>query len=224
MDQKHIVKSYDTELYKLRSAIAEMGAASVSQLSLALQALLNLNRGAAKEVVSRDEEVDRLQAAVDELTVLMLAKRQPLAQDLRVIFTGQRIAASLERISDYATNIARHALAIEEQMTNMPMEMLKAMGDTAQDMLKSILEAYRDVDVDKALEIWHRDDEMDRLYRELLEKLPELMQRCTENVQICSRLLFVVRCYERIGDHITNIAESVYYIGTGNFYPDRLHS
>lgn len=218
---KHTVKSYDQEFNQLKSLVQEMGKATYQQLSRAVEALVAGNLELAARVVESDEEINRMQAAVDELTVRMLAKRQPMAFDLRVIYAGQKIAANLERIADYSANIARYARTLNRHTLDYNLSAIERMGDTALVMLESVLAAYDARDADLAVTVWHQDDEMDAAYTQVLEDLRRIMAENPGQIQAGTNLLFIARCAERTGDLITNIAESVYYIAEGKPYRGR---
>jgi phosphate transport system protein len=212
MDKKHIVKSYDAEIDLLRSKITEMAVMAKEQLQRASEALLNRDGTLAKDVIRGDSDVNQLQTEVDNLAVQMLAKRQPLALDLRYIVSGLKIAADLERIADYAANIAKNILRLNHAALDTPVRSVIRMTELAGKMLKDVMEAYQNSDDEKAVDVWHRDDEINRIYTELLSQLREYMSQDSENTKAFTALLFTARCCERIGDHITNVAESVYYI------------
>ncbi|WP_373501250.1 phosphate signaling complex protein PhoU [Desulfococcus sp.] len=216
--EKHTVKSYDDELKHLKSLINNMGEATLRQLSQAFEALVARNIELAMKVIESGDDVDRMQAAVDELTVRMLGKRQPMGIDLRVIFSGQKIAANLERIGDYAENIARHTEALNLHSPNLQLASVEKMGEIAVHMLSSVMSSHNAEDTDLAVKVWHQDDEMDAAYTRLLDELRHAMMENPGNIQAGTNVLLIGRCAERIGDLVTNIAESVYYIAHGKTY------
>jgi phosphate transport system protein len=218
MSSKHIVRTYDQELDELKSKVLAMGKESETQLAQAVEALVERNDILAKSIVKSDTVVNQLQSDVDKLTVLILAKRQPMASDLRHIVSGLKIAADLERIADYAANIAQHVIDLSHIKLDRPIRSIQKMADAGLAMLKDVVDAYHDLDAQKAIAVWHRDDEVDSIYIDLLALLRNLMTDNSDSVKACTTLLFVARCCERIGDHITNIAESIHYIVKADVY------
>jgi phosphate transport system protein len=148
----------------------------------------------------------------------MLALRQPMALDLRNILAAQKIAADFERIADYAANIAKDVVDSTDLLLESPVKSIVQMAETARQMLGDVLDAYQELDVKKAVEVWHRDEEIDKTYFGLLTKLRTLMIEDSKNINASTRLLFVGRCCERIGDHITNVAENVDFIVSGKMH------
>lgn len=218
MPGKHIVKSFDRDMDRLKEKLLEMGAAAGSQLSMTMETIATQDQGMARVIVAGDKKVNALQHEVDQLTVSLLALRQPMAFDLRVVIAGLKIAGDLERIADYSANIARHIFSLEALPSNRHIEAIRKMTATAHAMLEDVLDAFDRLDLAQANAVWHRDDEIDHTYRKLLTQLRTFMTEEPENVGACTSLLFVARCCERIGDHITNIAESVHYIVEGKPY------
>ncbi|MFP4516922.1 MAG: phosphate signaling complex protein PhoU [Desulfovibrionales bacterium] len=215
MQKKHLVKSYDQELARLSEKIVELGREAELQLSKAVKALEKENVELAQLVVDGDTVLNDLQAEVDSLTVDILAKRQPMALDLRNVISCQKIAAELERIADYASNISRHIISAEGACLGRSLEQTLRMGDLTQTMLADIIAAYIDMDADKAVQTWRNDDAVDQVFADLLTQLHECMVQNSDQIKSCTTMLFIGRCFERIGDHITNIAESIHYIVTG---------
>jgi phosphate transport system protein len=215
MPREHIVKSYDEEFDELKAKIAEMGDQTGLQLDRALSALIKRDMAMAEEVIKRDTRIDQLQFDIDDLTVRMLARRQPMALDLRIIVSGLKISADLERIADYAANIARHVSDLSSISLIKPIESIIEMAKVAQGMLKDSLESFRDENPKKATAAWHRDKDINTAYADLLAQLNDYIREDAENVKSYTGLIFVARCCERIGDHIKNIAESIYYIEYG---------
>ena len=218
MSSKLIVRTYDQELDELKSKVLKRGKESKAQLAQAVEALVERNDILAKIIVKSDTVVNQLQSDVDNLTVLILAKRQPMASDLRHIVSGLKIAADLERIADYAANIAQHVIDLNHIKLDRPIRSIQKMADTGLAMLKDVVDPYQDLDAQKAIAVWHRDDEIDTIFIDSLALLRNLMTDNSDNVKACTTLLFVARCCERIGDHITNIAESIHYIVKADVY------
>jgi phosphate transport system protein len=216
----HTVRSYEKELGMLSEHVSEMAEAAEAQLVQAIQALSARDTGLAEKVIGQDERVNAIQAAVDDLTVRMLAKRQPVASDLRVIVSSQKIAADLERIADYAANIAKNTIALTRIDGDMPTVEIQKMGACALEMLRGVRNAYSAPDLDAAVAAWKSDERINALFTELILHLRDLMGRDPENIQGGTILLFAGRCCERIGDHIKNVAEQVCYMLTGKALPD----
>lgn len=218
MPKDHTVKSYRDELALLKSKIVAMGEDTEAQLSQALKALSDQDIALSKEIVNNDSDVNTLYNEIDNLTVRLLALRQPMAVDLRTIIAGLKIAGDLERIADYAANIAKHVPNLTEISFDLPLKSINRMAEIARNMLRDIISAYSNTDIRTAVDVWHRDDDIDRIYAELLAQLRHYMMQDSKNVDPYTNLLFVARCCERIGDHITNIAENVHFIEYGESY------
>lgn len=212
MPKKHTVRSYDQELDLLKSKISEMGKVAEEQLSNAIEALITKDNQLAVNVIYSDSRVNDLQNAVDRLTVRMLAVRQPMGSDLRHIISALKIAAELERIADYAANIAKNGMYLDHVYLEKPVRFIIHMAELAIQMLKDVIGAYLEIDVPMAIEVWHRDDEINQIYADLITQLRSYMKADSDNIDTYTSLIFTARCCERIGDHIKNVAEGVYYI------------
>lgn len=219
MATKHIVKSYDEDLDLLKSKLSEMGKEAQDQISKAIKALLNHDDGLADVIIVSDEKVNFLQQEAEELGVQILATRQPLAQDLRYVISGLKMASELERIADYAANIARHIADLDRQLgLEQPIASIKEMVELAKGMLTDVMNGFTHGDVRKAIAAWHRDENIDHIYAALLSDLRTSMSEDSDSIRSYTGLVFIARCCERIGDHITNIAENVHYIKHGKTY------
>lgn len=219
MPTKHIVKSYDEDLNLLKSKLSEMGKEAADQISQAGRALLNRDGGLADVIIVCDEKVNILQQEVEDFGIQILATRQPLAQDLRSVIAGLKMASELERIADYAANIARHIADLDLHLDiDQPVAAILDMAGSTKQMLADIMDAFAKVDVQRAIEVWHRDEDIDHIYAELLSDLRTRMSEDSDNIRSYTSLIFIARCCERIGDHITNIAENVHYIEYGKTY------
>jgi phosphate transport system protein len=212
MPTQHTVKSYDQELNLLARRITEMGGLVETQISAAVDALVQRNTELADEVIRRDDDVDRLEEEIDQLAIRILATRQPVAVDLRLIVMALKISNDLERIGDYAVNMARRCYQLVEQPAVRPLHTIPRMAQIAQAMVKDVLDAYGERDVTKAIAVWHRDDEVDDLYTSLFRELLTYMLEDPRNISACTHLLFIAKNIERIGDHATNIAEKIHYM------------
>ena len=218
MSSKHIVRSYDEELALLKASVLEMGKLSLQQLSRALETVISRDGSAAEAIMKDDAPINALQEAIDQLTLLMLAKRQPMALDLRMIVSGLRMASDLERIGDYSANIARHSMELNSLDLQKPVEAIIRMVEIAKTMLSDVMIAYEKNDPELARKVWHKDEGIDTEYAGLLSDLRESMTGEAEHAKPFTALLFVARCCERIGDHIQNLSENVYFIILGETY------
>jgi phosphate transport system protein len=214
---EHTVKSYDQELQFLDRRIAEMGGLAERLLAQGFDALARRDPKLAEAAVASDKAIDALEVELQEHSILMIARRQPMADDLRHIMTVLKIAGDLERIGDLAKNIAKRALAIWGEPHPKPlMTGLKHMLELAQRQIKDALDAYAERDADKALAVWRHDERIDAMYNSLFRELLTYMMEDPRNIGLCTHLLFGAKNLERIGDHTTNIAENVYYLLHGS--------
>jgi phosphate transport system protein len=212
---EHIVKSFEQELKRLRVLITEMGGMVENEVDLACQAVLEQDNIAAGRAVEADPKVDAVEREVEQFVIRLLALRQPLAQDLRLIVAALKITAGLERIGDYAANVAKRSIVLEQ--FNMPFSLtgLAHMSQLVQQNIKSVVDAFGESDTDKALLVWRSDAMIDDIYNALFRELVTYMMEDPRNITPCTHLLFIAKNLERIGDHATNIAETIYYAVTG---------
>jgi phosphate transport system protein len=215
MASEHIIKPYDEELRRLSGAITEMGGLAESQLAAAIDAVIKRDSDLAADVVETDARVDQLEHEVGQLVVRLLALRQPMARDLRDILAALKIASDLERICDYAANVAKRSIALNQTPPVRPVYALPRMARLAQALTKDVLDAYVARDADKALIVWARDEELDEMYSGLFRELLTYMMEDARNITASTHLLFMAKNIERIGDHATNIAETVYFLVHG---------
>lgn len=212
----HTVTAYDEELQTLARYIAEMGGIAEGMIVDALHALLRADAILARKVIADDKDLDKLQRQVEEDAFLTIAKRQPMASDLREIIAALRISNDLERCGDLAKNIAKRAIAIEGMV--QPSKLIHGiehMAELAQAQLTKVLNAYVAGDVDEAELVWQNDNEIDAMYTSLFRELLTYMMEDPRNISFCTHLLFCAKNVERIGDHATNIAETVIFKVTG---------
>ena len=216
----HTVKAYDNELEVLGRKIAEMGGIAEQMLSNAMDALASLDSDLARTTVAMDVRLDVLQRDVEEHAIMTIAKRQPLAADVREIVAAIRISGDLERVGDLAKNIAKRALKLSGE-TRLPRAIvgLKSMHEAAAMLLKDALDAYALRDVERARMVWTHDVELDALEDSVFRDLLTFMMEDPRNISFCAHLLFCSKNIERIGDHSTNIAETVVYLVTGETLP-----
>jgi phosphate transport system protein len=211
----HIVKSYDQDINSLKTMLAEMGGLAEEQLHNAITALTKRDVILADQVIARDDKLDELERQIEEKAILTIAKRQPMALDLREIMVAIRVAADIERIGDLAKNTAKRTHAISEPLPRRLSPGLTRMGQMAQAQLKDILDAYSHMDDVKALSVWRADEDLDALYNSIFRELLTYMMEDPRNIGLCTHLLFGAKNLERIGDHTTNIAENTYYLVHG---------
>lgn len=212
----HTVAAFDQELKELQRTIAEMGGLAEKMQSDAIDALAKQDIRLAQKIIAADPTLDRLQREVEEKAILTIARRQPMAVDLRDVIATIRIANDLERVGDLVKNIAKRILAMEGQFP--PQKLLAGIGNMslmALNQFKSVIDAYTQRDAQAALAVWQRDGEIDNLYTSLFRELLTYMMEDPRNISFCTHLLFGAKNVERIGDHATNIAETVYYLVTG---------
>jgi phosphate transport system protein len=215
MPAEHIIKSYDEELGRLNRTIVEMGGLAESQLASAIEAVAKRDSALAAQVVAGDAQVDDLERELDNLAIRLLALRQPMARDLREIFAALKIGSDLERICDYAANVAKRSIALAQTPPIQPVHALPRMGTLALALIKDVIDAYVEKDADKALEVWRRDEELDEMYSSLFREFLTYMMEDPRNIGAYTHLLFMAKNIERIGDHATNIAEDLYYLVHG---------
>ncbi len=208
----HILKAYDQDLDQLKAMLSQMGGLAEEQLNKSMEALMKNDTRLADIVIQDDEKIDAMEIAIEEKAVLTIAKRQPLARDLRNIMVAIRIASDLERIGDLAKNVAKRSHAISETLPRRLAVGLERMGKLSQAQLKLVLDAFAANDVDKAMEVWRHDEDIDALYNSIFRELLTYMMEDPRMIGVCTHLLFATKNIERIGDHATNIAENIYYL------------
>lgn len=219
----HTVTAFDDDLNLLVAKISEMGGNAESMVARSVNALLSVDKGLAQSVIADDKILDSLHEEVDEHVVLLIAKRQPMAQDLREAIGALRMATDLERIGDLGKNVARRSFEIEDNLpTKKLLRGIEHLTAVALEQLNDALDAYANKDADKAMRVWERDDEIDSLYTSLFRELLTYMMEDPRNITYCTHLLFCAKNMERIGDHVTNLAETVNYmvVGTYDMRPD----
>ena len=210
-ESKHIVRAYDDELQQLNELIGRMGGLAEAQIDDAIRAVFEHDKDLAKQVARSDAKVDEMEAEINALAHKMLALRQPMAIDLRYILSALRIASDLERIADHAENMCRRGAVIEEPPHPSAVAGIQRLGKLVLAMLKDVLDASLAGDTDKAVEVWLRDEEVDDLYGSLFREYLTYMMENPRNIGTYTTLLFVAKNVERIGDHVTNIAETIYF-------------
>ena len=217
MIAEHTVKAFDEDITRLRGLITEMGGLAETSLEGALDALIRGDEELAEQIVADDRKLDTLEVEVDRLAVKIIALRAPMADDLREVIAALKIAGVVERIGDYAKNIAKRVGRIEGRTRFEPLTLLPAMGDVAAEMVHDVLSAYAARDPSLALEVIASDKKVDAFYNSVFRNLVSHMVENPATISSAAQLLFVARNIERIGDHATNVAEMVYFAATGSY-------
>ena len=216
----HTVKAYDRELDTLERRIAEMGGIAEKMVIDSVDALATGDTVLAHQVVATDVRLDALQREIEDLVVFTIARRQPVAIDLRELIGSIRVAGDLERVGDLAKNIAKRTIKIgAEARVPRAVVGLRHMNEVATELMKDVLDAYAQRDAERAREVWERDVDLDALEDSVFRDLLTFMMEDPRNISFCAHLLFCSKNIERIGDHATNIAETVVYLVTGETMP-----
>jgi len=215
MTSEHIVKSFDEELQRLNAVVLRMGGVAEAQLAGAIEALVRRDSDLAERVVAGDAAIDQMDLELDENAIRTLALRQPMANDLREVISSLKISSDLERIGDYAKNVAKRTLVLNQLTPHEAARSIPRMAKLVQAIIKDVLDAYANHDPNRALDVWHRDEEVDEMYTALFRELLTYMMEDPRNITPCTHLLFIAKNIERIGDHATNIAETTHYLTTG---------
>ena len=220
INSRHTVRAYDEELKYLANRLAAMGGHAERMVDQSVRALVGSDHALARKVVEDDLVLDAGQREVDDKAIVIIAKRQPMADDLREIIGAIRISGDLERIGDLGKNIAKRVVAVTE--TAQPVRLfrgIEALAELALTQLKEVLDSYASRDVERIAFVRDRDDQIDAMYTSLFRELLTYMMEDPRNITACTHLLFCAKNIERIGDHATNIAETVHYMVTGQQMP-----
>jgi len=219
---EHIVSAYEQDLTSLNNKIVKMGGLAELVVGQSLEALEKRDKALAQSTIKQDEAIDRLKAEIENDVCVIIVKRQPVAYDLRQVMAPFRIAIDLERIGDLGKNIAKRALAAgSEGPPEQLMLGLKHMGKLALVQLKEVLDAFMKRDAGHALKVWYKDESIDATYNSVFRELLTYMMEDPKNIGLCTHLLFAAKNLERIGDHTTNIAETVYFLVHGTTINDQ---
>jgi len=219
---EHTIKVFDEELQDLARLVAEMGGLAEKQIADSVGALVKRDAARAQRVITADDAIDALQHAIEEKAVLTIARRQPMAIDLREIVSALRVANDLERIGDLAKNIGKRVLALPADF--YPQKLIRGvehMSSMVLAQLKQVLDAYAGRDLAKALAVWNGDEQVDAMCTSLFRELLTYMMEDPRNITFCIHLMFCAKNIERMGDHATNIAETVYYMIEGRPIADQ---
>jgi phosphate transport system protein len=215
------LRGFGDDIARLRGLIAEMGGLAEAALGEAMEALTRHRCDLADQVVARDRRIDELEGEIDRLAVQIIATRAPADGDLREVIAAMKIAGVIERIGDYAKNIARRVAQIEVKRQFEPLTLIPAMADLAGEMVHDALTAHAARDAALAADVIARDAKVDAFYDSIFRNLVSHMVENPATITSAAQLLFVARNIERIGDHATNVAEMVYYAATGIYVTDR---
>ncbi|WP_028965631.1 phosphate signaling complex protein PhoU [Sphingomonas phyllosphaerae] len=213
--QEHTVKAFDQDIGQLRGLISQMGGLAESAIADAMIALQRGDATLAERIAADDKRIDAMEAEVERTAVRIIALRAPMADDLREVVAALKIASVIERIGDYAKNIARRVPRIESEHRIEPLSILPAMGRMAAAMVHDVLNAFAARDPEAALAVCQRDNALDDFYDSIFRTLVTFMVENPKTISECAQLLFVAKNLERIGDHATNVAEMVYFAATG---------
>jgi phosphate transport system protein len=219
---EHTVKAFDDDIGELRALVSEMGGLAETAIGDAIHALIRYDLETAARVVEQDDRIDELEAEVERQAVRLIALRAPLADDLREAVAAMKIATVIERIGDYAKNIAKRVPVFEHRVEIEPLSILPAMAQIVSEMVHNVLDAFAARDAEKAKEVIERDEAVDDFYNSLFRALLTYMMENSHNITQSTHLLFIAKNLERVGDHATNIAEMVHFAATGEYLDDRV--
>jgi phosphate transport system protein len=221
MMSEHTAKAFDVDLQELTRKVSEMGGLAEKEVADSVDALAKRDGALAQRVIATDISTDQLQREIEEKAILTIARRQPMAVDLREVVAALRLANDLERIGDLAKNIAKRVVALNGDFP--PQKLIRGVehiADLVLEQLKDVLDAYAQRDLAKAIAVWSGDDKIDAMYTSLFRELLTYMMEDPRNITFCTHLLFCAKNIERMGDHATNIAETVYYMVEGRALVD----
>ncbi|WP_417451687.1 phosphate signaling complex protein PhoU [Kordiimonas sp.] len=216
----HIVKAYDDELKELRSIVSRMGGLAEEQLVAAMKALKEIDADAAWHVRSSDKALDQLELEAERTAIGVFARRAPVADDLREVVSSLKMTGILERIGDYAKNIAKRTLAVNEAAPVVMPQLLEQMADEARRMIQDVMDSYVHRDAEAAMDVWERDEALDNLHNAAYRQILARMMENPSQIGALTHFLMIAKNLERIGDQATNIAEQVYYTITGIMLED----
>lgn len=211
-------ENFQEQLDEIKSQLLELGSLAQISVDEAITALKNQDVDKALEIIDNDYKINRLEEEINERAIWLIAKEQPLATDLRRLISALKITTDVERVGDLAVNIAKSIIRIGDKPFVKPIEEIPALAEKANNMLREVLASFYDEDVNQAMAVADADDEIDNMYGRLVKELLELMTKYPENVSQIQQLSFICRYIERIGDHCTNISESVIYVVKGKRY------
>jgi len=213
----HTVKSYEEEMQSLNDNLVMMGSLTESQMADAMSAVIKVDKESVDKIVKSDGKINELRSTIDNQITTVLVKRAPMAVDLRITISTMKISHDLERIGDLAKSVAKKVKPLPVDLPDELTASLRRLGDLVQKQLKDVLDAYLNKSKDKAIEIWRKDEQVDDLTNLAMNEVATYLQKDKKNLEMATHLLFVTKNIERAGDHITNIAESLYYLIEGEY-------
>lgn len=217
MPNEHVVKSYAAELEQLSTKLALMGGHAETQVAQAIEAISRRDSRLAEKTLEGDRQIDAMEHDIETTAIRLIALRQPMGVDLRHVLSAIKMASDLERIGDLAKNVAKRSLVLNREQPVKPVQGLARMGRQALAQLKDVLDAYAQMDADRAGHVRLKDEDLDELYNSLFRELLTYMMEEPRTIGLCTHLLFIAKNLERIGDHATNIAEYVHYTVHGEY-------
>ena len=221
MTKDHIVKDFNEELSQLDNLLAEMGGLCEAQLSKAMEAMVKRDVDLASAVIEGDRRIDDLEKQVDSLAINLIALRQPMAADLRMIIASLKVANNLERVGDYAKNIGKRTIALSKApVISNTANSIQRMSTMVEGMIKNALDALINRDSQRAKDVRISDQEVDQMHSSLFKELLTFMAEDPESISTCTHLLFVAKNLERVGDHVTSVAEQIVFIVEGEILDD----
>jgi phosphate transport system protein len=218
---EHTVKAFDDDIGEIRALVSEMGGLAEKAIGDSMLALIRHDLDTARRIIEDDARIDDLETEIERLAVRLIALRAPLADDLREAVAAMKIATVIERIGDYAKNIAKRVPVFDRRVDMEPMSIMPAMARIVSEMVHDVLDAFAARNADQALKVVERDSAVDDFYDSLFRALLTYMMENSHNIAQSTHLLFIAKNLERVGDHATNIAEMVYFAATGVYLEDR---
>ena len=216
-DEAHIVKSYAEELQNLNDSLIKMGSLTESQLADSMEAIIKVDKESADKIIANDAKINELRAEIDNQIMTVLVKRAPMAIDLRITISTLKISHDLERIGDLAKSVAKKIKPLPHDLPKELIGSLRRLGDLVQKQLRNVLDAYLNKSKESAITIWKNDEQVDDLTNAAMNEVADFLGKSKKNLELATHLLFVTKNIERAGDHITNIAESLYYLIEGEY-------
>ena len=213
----HTVKSYEEEMQSLNDNLVMMGSLTENQMADAMAAVIKVDKESVDKIVKNDGKINELRTTIDNQITNVLVKRAPMTIDLRITISTMKISHDLERIGDLAKSVAKKVKPLPVDLPDELIGSLRRLGDLVQKQLKDALDAYLNKSKDKAIEIWKKDEQVDDLTNLAMNEVATYLQKDKKNLEMATHLLFVTKNIERAGDHITNIAESLYYLIEGEY-------
>ncbi len=218
----HTVKAFDEDLGELRALVAEMGGLAEAAIDGSIEALMRRDLDEAARIVEADSRIDALEAELERRVLRLFALRAPLADDLREVLAALKLSGVIERIGDYAKNIAKRVPLLQDAREIEPIAILPAMASAVSEMVHEVLNAFAARDAQAAVDVAARDTKVDDLYNSLFRALLTYMMENPTNIGASTHLLFIAKNLERIGDHATNAAEMIYFAATGEQMTERV--